>query len=201
MFPNQWLTLVHRILPLAVDYQDRTQPAFQNSKSIFACSLLRSSLWTTVPKAWEKSNKKEIPCCHGNREHIFWLFVSWQKEKLLVGSYSVSIFWSTEHYHGILVFWDFGRIMVIKPMEHRGSKLGSMGFFNNSIKFLIERVPSLRIFEFWDFGWIASRPQAQMIMSLKLNMIFTLRPFKRAIICPNLIAGTWVILVKLDFSW
>jgi hypothetical protein len=44
--------------------------------------------------------------------------------------------------------------MAIEPMEHRGSKLGFMGFFNISIKFLIERVPSCRIFEFWDFGRI-----------------------------------------------
>jgi hypothetical protein len=22
--------------------------------------------------------KKEIPCCHGNREHIFWLLVSYR---------------------------------------------------------------------------------------------------------------------------
>jgi hypothetical protein len=28
-------------------------------------------------------NKKEIPCYHGNREHIFWLFVSyWAAEKI-----------------------------------------------------------------------------------------------------------------------
>jgi hypothetical protein len=76
-----------------------------------------------------------------------------------------------------------------------------MGFFNTSIKFLIERVPSCRIFEFWDFGRIGSRPKAQMIMSPKLKMILTLRPFKRAIICPILIEGTRVKLVKLYFSW
>jgi hypothetical protein len=60
---------------------------------------------------------------------------------------------------------------------------------------------SCRIFEFWDFGRIASRPKAQMTMSLKLKMILTLRPFKRAIICPILIIGTRVMLVKLYFSW
>jgi hypothetical protein len=32
----------------------------------------------------------------------------------------------------VLVFWDFGRIMTIEPMEHRGSKLGSMGFFKKA---------------------------------------------------------------------
>jgi hypothetical protein len=74
--------------------------------------------------------------------------------------------------------------MAIEPVKHRGSNLSSIGFFNISIKFLIERVPSCRIFEFWDFGRIVSRPQAQMIMSLGLKMILTLRPFKRDIICP-----------------
>jgi hypothetical protein len=64
--------------------------------------------------------------------------------------------------------------MAIEPMEHRGFKLGSMGFFNISIKFLIERVPSCRIFEFWDFGRIGSRPKVQMTKSLKLKMIFSL---------------------------
>jgi hypothetical protein len=44
--------------------------------------------------------------------------------------------------------------MAIRPMEHRGSKYGFIGFFNISIKFLIDRVLSFRIFEFWDFGWI-----------------------------------------------
>jgi hypothetical protein len=94
------------------------------------------------------------------------------------------------NHHGILVFWDFGRIMAIKPIEHRDSKLGSIGFFNINIKFLIERVPSCSIFEFWDFGRIGSRPQAQMTTSPKLKMILTLRPLKRAIICPILIVGT-----------
>jgi hypothetical protein len=89
--------------------------------------------------------------------------------------------------------------MAIEPMEHRGSKLGSMGFFNISIKFLIERVPSCRKLELWDFCRIASRPQGQTTMSLKLKMILTLRPFKRAIICPILIVGTRVMLGKLYF--
>jgi hypothetical protein len=49
-------------------------------------------------------------------------------------------------------FWprDFGRIMAIKSMERGGSKLGSMGFFNISIKFrkfLIDRVVII------DFGF------------------------------------------------
>jgi hypothetical protein len=38
-----------------------------------------------------------------------------------------------------------------------------------------------------------------MTMSLKLKMILTLRPFKRAIICPILIVGTRVMLVKVFF--
>jgi hypothetical protein len=76
-----------------------------------------------------------------------------------------------------------------------------MGFFNNSIKFLIDRVPSCRIFEFWDFGRIGSRPQAQMTVSLKLKITLTLRPFKRAVIFPILIAGTRVMVVKVYFSW
>jgi hypothetical protein len=54
----------------------------------------------------------------------------------------------------IIEFWDFGRILAIKPMERRGSKLGSVSFFNNSIKCMIDRVQSCRIFEFWDFGRI-----------------------------------------------
>jgi hypothetical protein len=63
-------------------------------------------------------------------------------------------------------------------MEYRGSKFESMEFFNISIKFLIDRVPSYRIFEFLDFGRIGSWPQAQMAISLELKMILTLRPFK-----------------------
>jgi hypothetical protein len=44
-------------------------------------------------------------------------------------------------------------------MERRSSKLRSMGFFKISMKFLIDRVPSCRILEFWVFGQI--REQAK----------------------------------------
>jgi hypothetical protein len=104
----------------------------------------------------------------------------------------------------ILVFWDFGRIMAIGPMEHRGSKFGSMSFFNISIKFLIDRVPSCRKFQFWDIG-IGSRPQAQMTMSPIQKTFLVLRSFERALICSILIAGTQVMLRKAYFfrrgSW
>jgi hypothetical protein len=73
-----------------------------------------------------------------------------------------------------LYFGTLGRILAIEPMVHRDSKLWFMGFFNISINFLFVRVPSCRIFEFWDLGRIGSRPQPQMAMSLKLKMILTL---------------------------
>jgi hypothetical protein len=85
----------------------------------------------------------------------------------LVGPYSVSNFWSKEHHHGILVFWDFGRIMAIDPMKHIGLELGPMGFFNISIKFLIERVLWCRIFEFWDFG---HRRRWPWVLNWKLSL-------------------------------
>jgi hypothetical protein len=53
---------------------------------------------------------------HRNREHIIWLLVSWKIEKILVGPYSVSNFWSKEYHHGILVFWDCVRIMAIETL-------------------------------------------------------------------------------------
>jgi hypothetical protein len=54
----------------------------------------------------------------------------------------------------IFEFLNFGRFMAIKPMKRRGSKLRLMGFFNISIKFLIDRVPSFWILEFFEFGRI-----------------------------------------------
>jgi hypothetical protein len=101
----------------------------------------------------------------------------------------------------VLVFWDFDWIMAIEPVEHRGFKLGSMGFFNISIKFLIERLPSCRIFKFWNFGRIGSGPQAQMTMSFKLKMILTLKPFKPAIICSILIVHSGKISVLHTWKW
>jgi hypothetical protein len=53
-------------------------------------------------------------------------------------------------------FWQCGRIMAIEPMEYKGFKLGPWIFSYISIKFLIDRVPSCRIFEFWDFGRIGN---------------------------------------------
>ena len=45
---------------------------------------------------------------------------------------------------------DYGR----RPMERSGSKLGPLGIFTISMKFLIEEVPSCPILEIWDFGRI-----------------------------------------------
>jgi hypothetical protein len=33
-----------------------------------------------------------------------------------------------------ICFWDFGRIMAIEPMEHKGSKLESMVLFKHQYK-------------------------------------------------------------------
>jgi hypothetical protein len=52
-------------------------------------------------------------------------------------------------------------------MERKGSKLGSIGFFNTSMKLLIGRVYHHAVY--WNFGTLAgleSRPQAQMTISL-----------------------------------
>jgi hypothetical protein len=87
---------------------------------------------------------------------------------------------------------------LFSSVESRGWKLGSMGYFNIRIKFFIDRVPSCRLLEFWDFGRIGGRPQA---LTTKLNTILMLRPFKRALICPILKAGTKFLLEKSYFSW
>jgi hypothetical protein len=87
-------------------------------------------------------------------------------------------------------FWNFYRIMAIKPMEHGGSKLGFMGFFNITIKLLIARI-------YWNFVTLAglgNRPQAQMTINLQLKAILALRLFQRALICPVLNVGTQVLL-------
>jgi hypothetical protein len=59
--------------------------------------------------------------------------------------------------------------------------LRSMGFFNISIRFLIDRVtimPYIGMLDLWP-----GRPQALMTMSPKLKTILILRPFKRVLIC------------------
>jgi hypothetical protein len=93
-----------------------------------------------------------------------------------------------------LIFWDFARFMAIESMDRRGLKSEPIVFFKISIKFLIDRVPSYRILEFWGLGRIGSRPQARMTTRLKLEMILILRPFKGAVICPILIIGSQVML-------
>jgi hypothetical protein len=55
------------------------------------------------------------------------------------------------------LYLNFGNLAgswPLKPMERRGLKLESTGFFNISMEFLIDRVPSCRILEFWVFGRI-----------------------------------------------
>jgi hypothetical protein len=78
-----------------------------------------------------------------------------------------------------------------------------MGFFNISMKFLIDKVPHHAVY--WTFGTLAglesSRPQAQMTIGLKLKTLLVLRPFQRALICLILIAGTIVIQENIYFSW
>jgi hypothetical protein len=45
---------------------------------------------------------------------------------------------------------DYGR----RPMKRSGSKLGTLGIFSISMKFLIEEVPACPILKIWDFGRI-----------------------------------------------
>jgi hypothetical protein len=37
--------------------------------------------------------------------------------------FSIKFLIERARHHGIIIFWDFGRIMAIEAMEHRGSKL------------------------------------------------------------------------------
>jgi hypothetical protein len=92
----------------------------------------------------------------------FWDFGQiMERRSLILGSMGFSTspwnYWSIEYHHA--VYWNFGTLAgswPLKPMVlvRTGSKLGSMGFFNVSMKFLIDRVPSCRILQFWDFGRI-----------------------------------------------
>jgi hypothetical protein len=55
-----------------------------------------------------------------------------------------------------------------------------------------------------NFGTLAgleSRAQAQMTICLKLETIFSLKPFQRAIICLILMAGTQDMQEMTYFSW
>jgi hypothetical protein len=75
-------------------------------------------------------------------------------------------------------------------MERGGSKLDSMGFSNISMKFLIDRVPSSRILEFWNIGRIRQQAMgADDHMSQTQNNPCA-ETFQRALICQILIAGT-----------
>jgi hypothetical protein len=56
----------------------------------------------------------------------------------------------------------------------------------------------------WKFGtlaWLGSRPQAQMTMSPIHKTFLVLRPFKGALTCSILIAGTQVNLRKVYIFW
>jgi hypothetical protein len=86
-------------------------------------------------------------------------------------------------------------------MELRGSKLGSMGFSNISMKFLIDRVPSCRILEFRDFGRIREQATgADDHESLTENNPYA-ETFQTSPYMSYQNTGIRVMLVKVYFSW
>jgi hypothetical protein len=104
----------------------------------------------------------------------------------------------------ILEFWDFGQIMAkghwVKS-QNRDSRVFSSSPWNF---WSIEHNHAL----YCKFGTLAglwSRPPAHMTMSLMHKTFLLLRPFKGALTCSILIAGTQVILRKAYFlrrgSW
>jgi hypothetical protein len=139
---------------------------------------------------------------HGTREHIFWLLVSW-KVWVIISWARFSAKFLIERAPSCL-YLSFGILAgswPLKPMKRRGSKLRSMGFLTSARNsWSIEYHHAV----YWKFGTSAvlkSRLQAQMTIGLKLKTILALRPLQRALICPILIAGTQVLLVKTYFSW
>jgi hypothetical protein len=75
-----------------------------------------------------------------NREIISWAFFN---TKFLI-----------ERAPSKSLYLNFGTLTgswPLKTMEHQGSKLESMGVFNISMKFLIDRVPSCRKLKFWTY--------------------------------------------------
>jgi hypothetical protein len=104
----------------------------------------------------------------------------------------------------IFEFWDFSRIMAVGhevKSQNRDSRVFSSSPWNF---WSIEHNHTL----YWKFGTLAglgSRPQAQMTMSPIQKTFLVLRPFKGALTCSILIAGTQVMLRKAYFlrrgSW
>jgi hypothetical protein len=66
-----------------------------------------------------------------------------------------------------------------------------MGFFNNSMEFLIDRVPRyigiLGLWPVWGVGPNENDPK-----------FLTLRPFKRALICSIMLAGTYYLPLDIN---
>jgi hypothetical protein len=88
---------------------------------------------------------------HGSREHIFWLAVSWQVWEIISWAwFSAKFLIERAPSAYILNFGTLAGSWPLKPMERRGSKLGSMGFFYISMKFLIESTitPYIGILDF-----------------------------------------------------
>jgi hypothetical protein len=95
-------------------------------------------------------------------------------------------------------FWNFGLIMAVghwAKSQNRDSRVFSSSPWNF---WSIEHNHA----QYWKFGTLAglgSGPQAQMTMDLIQKTFLVLRPFKGAVTCSILIAGTQVMLRKAYF--
>jgi hypothetical protein len=96
-----------------------------------------------------RNNKKEIACCHGNKEHIFFGFNklpgSWKTEKWLN---IISMKFPIDRIPSCLIleFWDSGRIMAVghwSKSQIRDSRIFSSSPWN-----------FWSILKIWDFGRI-----------------------------------------------
>jgi hypothetical protein len=92
-----------------------------------------------------------------NREHIFWLLVSYRAAEKVKYDFLASVwnFQTIEYHHAL--FWIFGTLAGSWPWanaDNCATKLWFLNFFTITMKFLNDRVPSYLISEIWDIGRI-----------------------------------------------
>jgi hypothetical protein len=152
-----------------------------------------------------KLNKKEIPCCHGNREDIFWfsaIYGCWNNAKCL---FIISMKFSIDRIPCLkFEFWDFGRIMAVghwTKSQNRDSRVFSSSPRNFwSIEHNHALYWNLGLWPDWGVGHRRRWPWAQYT---KYSWCWDLS--KKPFTCSILTAGTQVILRKAYFlrrgSW
>jgi hypothetical protein len=143
---------------------------------------------------------------NGRREHIFWLLVSWQVREIISWAWFSAKFLIERalsclylHYRTLAGSWPV-KLWSVWSVEVKnwGPWIFSTSAWNS---WSIPSIPSCRILEFRDFGWVREEAKGADDHKSQIQNNTCAKTFPTSPHMSNLIAETQVMLEKAYFSW